>query len=361
MRQWILTGLASSLLFQPFLQTAVFASEKFETLETSSENQEVFLVEFMDLTGECIGSVRLEDKTSFSLAHYAPYLPVGWHFLEEVSDLKASSFYLDLDRSTAQSQYWVRRIAVDKNSEDLDLPFDVTKPIYLSLFKESLLFLENWQNVGKDSYDGETRIKEILASSLNALLFKTPYQGIYYQTKENVPQADLIPIYSDVSGQQIILFYKSAHDLPVISRQAMLRLYNASSGEHFYTNSQNEHTTLVNMGWKDEAIAWIAPIKSEIPIYRLYNPNEGDHHYTRDKNEYDTLCTLGWKGEGIGWYSAENSEKAIYRLYNPKAKSGTHHYTESELERNTLVEAGWKEEGIGWYGFNRMEEEVPHF
>lgn len=351
MRQWILTSLASSLLFQFFLQTPVFALEEIKILETSRENQDVYLVEFIDLKGECIGSVKLEDQTSFALAHYAPYLPVGWHFLEEVSDLKASSFYQDLDRSTAQSQYWIRRIAVDKNSEALDLAFDVTKPIYISLSKEALLFLENWQSVGKDSYDGEKRVKEILASSLNALLLKTPYQGVYYQTKENVPQDDLIPIYSEVSGQQIILFYKSAHDINVTSRQAMLRLYNTSSGEHFYTGSQNEHDALVNMGWKDESIAWIAPIKSEIPIYRVYNPNEGDHHYTRDKNEYDTLCALGWKGEGIGWYSADDNEKAIYRLYNPQAKSGTHHYTASELERNTLIEAGWKEEGIGWYGF----------
>jgi uncharacterized protein YjdB len=81
---------------------------------------------------------------------------------------------------------------------------------------------------------------------------------------------------------------------------SMYRLYNPNSGEHFYTSSASEKTTLVSAGWHYEGIGWTAPSVSSTPVYRLYNPNAGDHFYTSDASERDHLVSVGWNYEGIG-------------------------------------------------------------
>ena len=43
-------------------------------------------------------------------------------------------------------------------------------------------------------------------------------------------------------------------------------------------------------------------------MYRVYNPNayamgmSGAHHYTASKEEAEGLVNMGWKDEGIAWY-----------------------------------------------------------
>ncbi len=130
----------------------------------------------------------------------------------------------------------------------------------------------------------------------------------------------------------------------------MYRLYNRSSGEHFYTRSTSERQSLIRVGWVDEGIGWYAPISGK-PVYRLYNPNSGDHHYTLSKNERDTLVGIGWKDEGIGWYSDQKQRIPVYRCFNPNETIGTHHYTLSREESRTLTSIGWKDEGTGWYAY----------
>lgn len=143
-------------------------------------------------------------------------------------------------------------------------------------------------------------------------------------------------------------WYKSASD-STSGSQAMYRLYNRSSGEHFYTADTNERDYLKKLGWVYEGVGWYAPTTGTA-VYRLYNPNTGDHHYTKNSDEKDYLVTLGWNYEKIGWYSADSSGTPVYRDYNPNATTGTHNYTTSESEHNNLVNLGWKAEGIGWYG-----------
>lgn len=139
------------------------------------------------------------------------------------------------------------------------------------------------------------------------------------------------------------------------NQQAMYRLYNPNSGEHFYTANAAEAGNLVDAGWANEGIGWYAPLSSSAPVYRLYSGT--DHHYTTSTSEKNSLVKAGWKYEGIGWYSASNTGQALYRQYNPnvnpKAKrnnSGSHNYTTSKAENAQLVKAGWHAEGIGWYG-----------
>ena len=134
-----------------------------------------------------------------------------------------------------------------------------------------------------------------------------------------------------------------------VAGQAMLRLYNPNSGEHFYTASKTEFDTLVSLGWIGEGIGWYSPEKSTTPVYRMYNPNEGDHHYTVSVDERDALVSYGWRYEGMGWYSDDSHRVPVRREYNPNEYSCNHNYTTSKVEHDTLINLGWNDEGIGWY------------
>ncbi|MDO4623513.1 MAG: hypothetical protein Q4B22_11240 [Eubacteriales bacterium] len=133
------------------------------------------------------------------------------------------------------------------------------------------------------------------------------------------------------------------------SASFMYRLYNPNSGEHFYTDDEEEKTHLEVVGWNYEGGGWAAPSHSDTPVYRLYNPNAGDHHYTMDAGEREYLVQAGWSYEGIGWYSTSKEGVPVYRAYNPNAKAGAHNYTTEKGEQEALIKAGWRDEGIGWY------------
>ena len=134
--------------------------------------------------------------------------------------------------------------------------------------------------------------------------------------------------------------------------QAMWRLYNPNTGEHFYTAHTYERDHLAQVGWRKEGQGWVAPTKSSTPVYRLYNPviKGGDHHYTMNSNERDMLIKAGWRYEGVGWYSDDAKGIALWRQYNPNAATGTHNYTVNTNERDMLIRAGWRNEGVAWYG-----------
>ncbi|NCB80232.1 MAG: hypothetical protein EOM41_09835 [Bacilli bacterium] len=132
---------------------------------------------------------------------------------------------------------------------------------------------------------------------------------------------------------------------------AMYRLYNPNSGEHFYTANFIEAKNIINVGWKYEMIGWNAPTTGD-PVYRLYNPSVGDHHYTLNASEKDMLVNVGWRYEGVGWYSDTNRSVKLYRAYNPNARAGSHNYTTNYGEQLSILKVGWRDEGIAWYGSN---------
>lgn len=83
-------------------------------------------------------------------------------------------------------------------------------------------------------------------------------------------------------------------------------------------------------------------------MYRVYNPNTGEHFFTNDADEKSHLVDLGWRNEGLAWFRSASTDRPVYRLYN---KNGSeHHYTMSVEERDNLINAGWRDEGICWYG-----------
>ena len=136
---------------------------------------------------------------------------------------------------------------------------------------------------------------------------------------------------------------------------AMYRVYNPNSGEHFYTKSAYEKSVLVKTGWRYEGIGWNAPTSGSA-VYRVYNPNSGEHFYTKSAYEKSVLVGRGWRYEGIGWYTA-NSGTPLYRVYNPN--SGEHFYTKDSYEKSSLVSRGWRYEGIAWYGASTNQATKP--
>jgi hypothetical protein len=103
------------------------------------------------------------------------------------------------------------------------------------------------------------------------------------------------------------------------------------------------------MTWKSAAI-------STYPVYRLYNPYSGDHHFTTSLSEYSSLAGIGWIQEGQAFYSIGSRQdvdwtEPVYRLYNRWLKVGSHLFTTNEDEQGYLQDIGWNFEGVAFYAF----------
>lgn len=77
----------------------------------------------------------------------------------------------------------------------------------------------------------------------------------------------------------------------------VFRVYNANNGDHLYTDNRDEYQWLVDLGWKDESIAFNSVEKNysqAVPVYRTYNPNSGEHFYTTWRssiNNFKACCS----------------------------------------------------------------------
>ena len=158
---------------------------------------------------------------------------------------------------------------------------------------------------------------------------------------------DVTALYSDGATATARFTVKGASE--PVGTQAMYRLYNPNSGEHFYTASTIERDSVIAAGWNDEGIGWTAPTQG-IQVYRLYNSFAGEHHYTTSAEERDMLVSVGWTWEDGGWFSDVDESVPLYRAYNPNAFANNHHYTTDRGEFETLLSLGWQDEGVGWHG-----------
>lgn len=129
-------------------------------------------------------------------------------------------------------------------------------------------------------------------------------------------------------------------------KDAVYRLYNASSGDHMFTADHDEAEALAGIGWTYEGVAFDCSDSGE-QVYRVYNANSGDHMFTADAAEAIELVILGWRLEGHAW-RAPRTGRDVHRLYNNG--SGDHHLTASEEEREALERAGWAYEGVAFHG-----------
>lgn len=122
------------------------------------------------------------------------------------------------------------------------------------------------------------------------------------------------------------------------------RLYNAHSGEHFYTAGDVEYQTLMKAGWHDEGIGFTMADYGT-PVYRLYRPG-GKHLFTTSETERDVLKANKWLYEGVAFYVPENAKSSVYRLYNPG--NGDHLLTTSTNERGVVILHRWHDESVGF-------------
>lgn len=150
---------------------------------------------------------------------------------------------------------------------------------------------------------------------------------------------------------------------PVIdaSANAIFRFFNTLNGTHFYTGDTTERDTIIaaasSMSYEGVAFAAADAAtnpSSLINVYRLYNTSTGTHFYTASEDERahvtNNLPDFIYEGIAYQGYASEVSgtSVALYRFYN--SSTGTHFYTASEAERDSIQTVGsLTYEGIAYY------------
>ena len=199
-------------------------------------------------------------------------------------------------------------------------------------------------------YDGSAKTPAVTVTLDGAVLPASAYDVAYADNVEVGIATVTVTGKGNYTGTAKATFSIAAAPEPEPEKQAMHRLYNPNSGEHFYTADDAERDGLVELGWNSEGDGWTAPEVSNTPVYRMYNPVAGEHHYTPDVEERDMLVEAGWNDEGIGWYSDDAQTVPLYRDYNPNAFANNHNYTVDKAEHEWLLFLGWRDEGYAWYG-----------
>ena len=146
----------------------------------------------------------------------------------------------------------------------------------------------------------------------------------------------------------------------IVDKTNVYRLFNPRNGEHLYTTSLLEATTIASQqGWQWEGVGFTASSSKGQAVWRLYERASGLHLWTTDANERKVLLGKGkaWDDEGTAWYSA--GAYRMTRLYNPAA--GQHLYTRDANEASVLTnEQGWTlEAGAGTWNTGSASDYVP--
>jgi hypothetical protein len=141
--------------------------------------------------------------------------------------------------------------------------------------------------------------------------------------------------------------YRREQAAPV-GKQLVYRFYITATASHFWTTSVLERDSLIRSGYQYEGVGWYGTTSGDgQPVYRLYSPILKKHIYTTDSNERLVLSQNNWYDEGVSFYTSP-SGTPVYRLYSPNLRS--HLYTTDSNERNVLSGTGlWRAEGTAWY------------
>ncbi|MBO6282671.1 MAG: hypothetical protein J6M63_01935, partial [Pseudobutyrivibrio sp.] len=109
---------------------------------------------------------------------------------------------------------------------------------------------------------------------------------------------------------------------------SMLYIYSDKFSDYVIAYSTEEgnaqNRTSVATGGSETASTISYP--KTVPVYRLFNANSGQHFYTANKEEHDILVTKGWNDEGIAWQVRAAASIPVYRLFD-KSKTGSHLFT----------------------------------
>lgn len=149
-----------------------------------------------------------------------------------------------------------------------------------------------------------------------------------------------------------------------VTRTAVYRFYNATTGAHFFTASAQERDSVINnlplFGY--EGTAFYVYSSNQVglnPVYRFFNTTGGTHFYTISAAERDSVQANlpTYRLEGTGWYAqtvANGGNTPIYRFY--RFSSGTHFYTVSTAERDSLIgNLDFRYEGPAYYVWSGLQ------
>ncbi len=192
------------------------------------------------------------------------------------------------------------------------------------------------------------------------------YEGIAFYVYPS-QASETSPIYRLYNSSTGFHFYTASEaEKDAISTIPVYRFYNLTTGDHFYTSSQVEADTLngnKKYGYKSEGVAFYAfstQVADSSPVYRFYNSTTGDHFYTISEDEKNSLINnsqSGYAYEGVVFYayaSQINGSSPVYRLYNPS--TGDHFYTISLTEKNYyILPALGPDISVGLYYINKSD------
>ncbi|KAF9441390.1 hypothetical protein P691DRAFT_779818 [Macrolepiota fuliginosa MF-IS2] len=143
---------------------------------------------------------------------------------------------------------------------------------------------------------------------------------------------------------------------PTSAAVPLLRLYNPTVLDHFYTTNVTEANNAVAapQGYTREGTAGLvfpSPGTGTVPLYRLYNATIFDHFYTISASGVDfAVQVAGYTLEGVAGYvypAQECGAVPLYRLYS--AQQTDHFYTTSAADRDSAISGGYSDEGVDGY------------
>ena len=135
------------------------------------------------------------------------------------------------------------------------------------------------------------------------------------------------------------------------------KLINKETGRYLFTGDNAEITNLVAQGWDDDGIAFslFTPLGSmpanQVDVIRLYNPSTSDHFYTTDSSEATAAIAVGYTYEAIIGRALKADPKnqnqiTVQRFFN--SQTGEHYYTDSDSQGASLEANGYSKEGAAW-------------
>jgi hypothetical protein len=120
-------------------------------------------------------------------------------------------------------------------------------------------------------------------------------------------ESDLVP--DAISGQVKYEFANVYNDVSLDPLLNVHRLYNSSSGDHFFTTNNQELLAAQQVGYAYEGVVGrayspsVAASNGFTVVQRLYNGLTGEHLYTSSSTEVASLLRLGYSSEGAAWAS----------------------------------------------------------
>lgn len=170
---------------------------------------------------------------------------------------------------------------------------------------------------------------EAQAASQTLFRVYNPNSGEHFYTQNGIERDLLVKVGWHDEG---VAWETPSNGIPVY------RLYNPNAGDHHYTMDVNEYNHLEKVGWRKEGEAFKSVDLSSkekpigIPVYRAYNPNAkaGAHNFTINFNEQKHLIQVGWRDEKIAFYAHHGSND--YFTIKVVHKSGTKVLKESSTK-----------------------------